>query len=263
MKDALDESLSFEVHEYKDGMMRPATVHVASEIPLTITANAIELGTLLCSPGNLKELTAGFLFASGFIHSRADLKSCSIDTVRWHAVCELSRTPDPEIVNKRLYTAGCGKGVLYASVSELSDRRPIESNLAVKAKQLVELSHWLHHASEVYRQSGGIHTAALSLEGSTPPVVMDDIGRHNAVDKVIGSGIINGVDFSRTLLIGSGRASTEVIHKARRAGIPFVISRSAPTHQSVMRARDQNITLIGYARGKSFIVYSCPERIIE
>jgi FdhD protein len=107
-----------------------------------------------------------------------------------------------------------------------------------------------------------VHTVALSEEGRDPDLIRDDVGRHNAADKVVGRALSLGVDLGRTAMITSGRISSEIVHKGRRAGVPVLISLGAPTHQAVLLARDMNLTLIGFARQSRFSIFSAPERII-
>ena len=236
---------------------------VPTEVPLTVVANDIEVATLLCTPTDLEPMAIGFLFSSGLIHSAQDVQTCRVDPMRWVVTCGLARTPDLELLEKRVYTTGCGKGVMYANVVELSGRRPIDSDVAVSREQIGELATALQGASSLYRRTRGVHTAALSVEGELPERWFDDVGRHNAVDKAIGDGLSRGKDFGRCALISSGRTSSEILQKARRAGIPVCISRSVPTHQSVLRARDMGVTLIGQARGSGFVVYSHHHRVAQ
>jgi len=234
---------------------------VATEVPFTIVANDVEVATMLCTPTHLNELVHGFLHSSGFIKSASEVHRCNIDTKRWMARVDIEHTPDTSIVDKRLLTPGCGKGVMYANATELSARLPIESKLSIASKQISDIAHWLQHVSPLYRSTGGIHAAALSIAGETPTDCIDDIGRHNAVDKVIGRGLIDAVDFSACIIVTSGRVSSEILHKSKRCGCPAIIARGAPTHQTVLRARDMGVTIIGFARGGEFRVYSREERI--
>ena len=151
---------------------------------------------------------------------------------------------------------------MFASAVELAGRHPIESGLTITAAGVHELAAWLQHCSALYRETGGIHSAALSAAGSIPQRHFDDIGRHNAVDKAIGAGLFSGSDFSRMVLICSGRTSSEILHKARRAAIPIIIARGAPTNQTILKAREMGITVVGFARGSAFTVFSHPERIV-
>jgi FdhD protein len=174
---------------------------------------------------------------------------------------ELREEPDVELFRKRLHTSGCGKGVMYASAVEVASRHPLKSELSVPAERILDLIDGLQGRSKLHKRTGGVHSAALSVAGAPPDVDLDDIGRHNAVDKVIGDALLRGLDLSRCVLVNSGRVSSDILHKAKRAGIPVVVSRGAPTHQSVLRAREMGVTLIGFARGRNFNIYSHPDRV--
>jgi len=150
---------------------------------------------------------------------------------------------------------------MYANLSEITARHRIQSELTFTSAQVADAAHWLQHASPLYPQTGGIHTAALLDAGGTPSMRMDDIGRHNAVDKVVGRALLENLDFSRHALITSGRVSSEILHKTVRAGIPIIIARSAPTHQTVLRARETGVTVVAFARGGAFTVFAGKERI--
>ena len=234
---------------------------IATEIPFTIQAGDTEIATLQCSPSHLEELVYGFLFTSGFIGDISEVSSCRVDRGRWTAYIEMDEVPDPQILSRRIYTSGCGKGVTYAHLNEAAARLPMTSTLTITRQTVNELAGWLQHTSELYRSTRGIHTAALSISGATPGIGIDDIGRHNAVDKVIGSGLITGVDFTQSILISSGRISSEILHKTKRCGIPIIIARGGPTHQTVLRARDMGTTVIGFARGGAFSIYAFADRI--
>ena len=107
-----------------------------------------------------------------------------------------------------------------------------------------------------------MHSVALSLEGALPDMLIDDIGRHNAVDKVIGYGLLHGLDFSRSILLSTGRTSSEILHKAKRAEIPIVLSRGAPTHQTILLSRDMGVTVAGFKRSGDIVVYSNGQRVL-
>jgi FdhD protein len=231
---------------------------VATEVPLTITANGVELATLQCTPTELEAMAVGFLFSSALIRKYSEIKSISVDSIRWVVECALERTPDIAQLGKRVYTSGCGKGVVYADVVELASRRRLVNSITLEGGRVSELARWLNRA----RDTRGVHTAGLSVAGADPLKAIDDIGRHNAVDKVIGQGLIDEVKLSECILINSGRTSSEILHKAQRAGIAICIARGSPTHQAVLRAVDGNVTLVGSAKGGKFTIYSHPERIL-
>lgn len=251
----------FEVLRVTADTSERRTQPVATEVPFTIIANGMELATLLCTPSDLEDFTSGFLFTSGFIRKAKEVLSYVLDPRRWVAHVELERPPDPEFTSKRLFTSGCGKGVMYANVVELSSRRPPLGAISLDHAQVRSAAKWLQTSSKLYRSTGGVHTAALSGGGGEPVVSMDDIGRHNAVDKVIGWALRSGQELARMVLITSGRVSSEILHKAARAGMAMIVARGAPTHQAVLRAKESGITVVGFARGNGFTVYSGFERV--
>ncbi len=255
-------SLEVDVVRRKNNIVEKTTGLVATEVPFTMVANDIEIATLLCSPIWLKELCYGFLYTSGFIKSAGGITSFSLDTEKWVAHMELKKMPEVSHMQKRLYTSGCGKGVIYSSMYELAFRKPIENTMTIHWEKIVSLAKWLQHSSELYKTAGGIHTAAVSINGEKPVEAMDDVGRHNAVDKVIGKNLIENRDFSNMIMVSSGRTSSEILQKVRSCEIAITLSRGAPTHQTVLRARDMGITVIGYARGGNFTLYSHENRIL-
>jgi len=150
---------------------------------------------------------------------------------------------------------------MYANLSELSSRRAGAAAGTLTRAAILAAAAWLQGASELYRATGGVHSAALMREGPDALVSRDDIGRHNAVDKVIGWGLRNGAAIGEGMLVTSGRVSSEILHKAVRGGIPAVVARGAPTHQTVLRARESGIIMVGFARGAHFTVYAHADRV--
>jgi FdhD protein len=254
-------SVEVEVVRYAQGHMERVNAAVATEVPLTIDVNGEEFATLMCSPSDLRPFTYGFLFTSGVIYHAAEVKKFVLDETRWRVQVETARNPDPLMLGKRVYTSGCGRGVMYTNILELSSRQPLVDDFSVLPEFLAACMKWLQDSSPLHRVTGGVHTAAFSIHGRTPEVAFDDIGRHNAVDKVIGHLLLERVDTSSLILICTGRISSEVIHKAKRAAIPILLSRAAPTHQTILLAREMGITVIGFARGDQFKVYSHERRV--
>ncbi len=257
----LDTLVGFDVMKFKQGTITEETVSVATEIPFTIVANGTEIATLMCTPSNLQELTVGFLFTSGFISGLKDIKSYRCDEQMWRADVKLEHDPDADLLEKRLYAAGCGRGVIYASATDFASSDPLENDLVIDGERIVEITKYLQTCSELYRATGGVHTAVLSTGGKVPHIMADDIGRHNAVDKVIGRGLMDNINFSEALIASTGRISSEILHKAKKSGIPIIVSRGAPTHQTILMAREMNVTIVGFARGGGYTIYTVPERV--
>ena len=245
-------SVEMGVVKLKNGKVIKTDDNVATEIPFTINVNETDIATILCSPINLKELAYGFIFTSGFIKSIEEIKAFSLDTIKWVVSLEIDKMPEPSLMEKRLYTSGCGKGILYSNIGEIAYRQPIENKMTINSSQVTSITKWFQHCSGLFKKTGAVHTAALSIKGNIPEIFFDDVGRHNAVDKVIGKALMNGIDFSEVILVSSGRTSSEILHKARACGIAINISRGAPTHQTVLRARDMGITVIGSVIGPIF-----------
>lgn len=254
-------SVDVDVVRVKRGVAAETEQAIAAEVPCTIVGNGVEVATLLCSPSDLKALAVGFLFSSGFINTLEDVQTATVDTTRWIVTCELSRTPTPDLMTRRMYTPGCGRGVVYSSLGESGVRQPLTSPERLTPAAIAGLARWLQQCSSLFRSTGGVHSAAISDRGALPSECLDDIARHCAVDKVIGRWLLEGRPFEGAVLICSGRISSEILHKARRARIAIIVSRGGPTHQAVLRARSLGITLIGFARGEDFTVYSHADRV--
>ena len=260
--DQLGGFTDFDVISVKNGTAAEARQSVATEVPCTIVVNDSEVATIMATPTHFKEFAVGYLYTSGMINEAHEVTGFSCDDKRWRLDVTTTREVDAALLGKRLYTSGCGRGVMYSNVMMLASRHPLDSQFHVTQESVSHCVKWLLSCSSLYKETRGVHTAALSMGGELPSFYRDDIGRHNAVDKVIGRSLMDGVDFSHSILISTGRISSEILHKVKRTGIPIVLSRGAPTHQTVLMARDMGVTVIGFARGGSFTVYSKSDRVI-
>jgi len=235
---------------------------VATEVPVTIMAGATEIATLMCTPEHLCDLARGFLHTSGLLVRPEDFLGCEVDPAVWAVRVTLACDVEPEQLSRRTFTSGCGKGVMFASALELAGSDPLPAGFTLPAGRVQELANWFRRYSDLHHATGGVHTVALSVEGEDPELIRDDVGRHNAADKVVGRALAQGVNLARTVMITSGRISSEIVHKGRRAGIPVLVSLGAPTHQAVLLAREMNLTLIGFARQNRFSIFSAADRIL-
>jgi len=155
-------------------------------------------------------------------------------------------------------TSGCGGGTTFVDLAAAG--QPVCSSRQISAAQVAALMRQLNERAEVHRVAGGVHTSALG-EGNELLMVVEDVGRHNTLDKILGRCLLLGLDTADHILLTTGRVSAEMLHKASRMGVPIVISRTSPTDLAVELARAWKITLIGYARGTSFNVYAGEWRI--
>jgi FdhD protein len=233
--------------------------HVVEEALVCISVNGQELATFMCSPFKLDELALGFLFNEHLIVSKDDVRSVHVSKGDscvdvWLHDLDFKR-PERAIV-----TAGCGGGVTFDDLSEKHE--PLASEVTAEPERLAKLMRQMHLGAKLYQQARGIHTAVLA-EGEQILVQVEDVGRHNCLDRLAGAALLQKVDTTDRVLMSSGRISSEMINKARRLQTPIVCSRTSPTALSVALANSWNITLVAYLRQNRMRIYSHPERIVS
>lgn len=253
---------------------------VAGEEPLELRlvsgAQTRTLAVTMRTPGNDFELAAGFVYGEGIVRHRdeiAGLTYCidpNIDAEQRYNIVnvELRGLTKPFDLARfeRHFTMNsscgvCGRAQLD-SLRELG-AAPIEDGIRLPAAVLYSLPERMREAQRIFAVTGGLHAAALFEERGEPIVVREDIGRHNAVDKLVGWALLNArVPLGHCALIVSGRASYEILQKAVMARVPIVASVSAPSSLAVDLAREFNVTLAGFVRGDRANVYAVPERIV-
>ncbi len=229
---------------------------VIKELPLTIILNHRELVTLLCSPSDLKYLAIGFLASEGLLKGKDDIKRITVDDRRGIVRVETveDKELDGELLFKRLITSGCGRGASFYSAADSASQK-VNSPMQISAHEVFDLAHKFQHSSQLYLTTHGVHSSAL-CDTKKILVFSEDIGRHNAIDKIIGECLLKDIPTQDRLIITSGRISSEVLHKVAKIDIPVLISKSVPTNLGVILANDLGITLIGFVRGKRMNVYT-------
>ena len=165
-----------------------------------------------------------------------------------------------ELLFKRLITSGCGRGVAFYSATDAVNQARVESQMKIQAHEVFALTKEFQHRSQVYRATGGVHSAAL-CDAKGILIFAEDIGRHNAIDKIFGKCLLEDIPTDGKVIISSGRVSSEILHKIAKRGIPIIISISAPTSLGVKVADNFGITLIGSVRGRKFDVYTNDWRV--
>ena len=241
---------------------RDAKALVIKELPLTIILNRRELMTLLCTPVDLKYLAIGFLFSEGWLKSKEELKKITVDDQRGVVRVETGEDKRANgLPDQQLITSGGGRRAFTHDAVNLQDKTKVNSQLSVPASRLLALAKRFQHKSHLFRATGGVHSAALYNERGIL-AFSEDIGRYNAIDKVLGKCILDCIPMAHHVIITSGRVSSEVVLKIARMNVPVLVSRSAPTDRSVKLAADSGITLIGFARGDKMNIYSGGWRIV-
>lgn len=261
-----DESAEFEICKQDGEIRRSVTDYVALEEPLQITVDGTPVAVVMRTPGNDRYLVLGFLLTEGLVSSLDDIVRMDCETKPNHVLVFLQDgvVLDHEKLSRNLFSASscgiCGK----ASIESIRQNYPpIDSDFQVKADVLVGLPEALKRAQVVFRSTGGLHAAALVTVGGEVLRLHEDVGRHNAIDKVVGWGVMERVDFSQMLLQVSGRVSFEVMQKALAVGMPMVSAVSAPTSLAVDFARESGQSLVGFLRPPKFNIYAGESRVVS
>jgi FdhD protein len=243
---------------YSPGSVQMVSGYVVEEVLACISVNGQELATFMCSPHDLEQLALGFLWNEGVISGLNDVKSTHVSKSRTCVDIWL-RDPAFKAPKRRIITAGCGGGITFDDLSERHE--PLTSGLEATPEQLAGLMREMHLGARLYQQARGIHTAAMS-DGDRVLMQVEDVGRHNCLDKLAGLALLEGVDTKDKVLLSSGRISSEMINKARRMQMPIVCSRTSPTGLSVGLADAWQMTIVAYLRQDRMRIYTHPQRII-
>jgi len=260
------------VVEWNGGEPRSLQDEVAVEEPIEIRVGGTAVSVTMRTPGDDFELAAGFLFTERILSGPDDIASIvygdgpdkrpSANVV--NVTLRAGKTVDLARLTRHFYAASscgvCGKASICA-VRVHGIRRPAE-DLRIGPTLLAGLPAVLRDRQTAFDRTGGLHAAALLDESGALLDVREDVGRHNAVDKVIGRALLDGrLPLSQQILFVSGRGAFEIVQKALVAGLPVVASVSAPSSLAVELAREYGLTLIGFIRGQRFVVYSGHERL--
>jgi len=240
---------------------------VAEETPLHIFINQTHYVTILCTPSQLKELAVGHLLSEGLLKSTDEIREVRLES---DGKCTVRLKPHVNVEKQiamaqpfaRLIVSACGS-TDYWPITKLMDRLNlpgISRGFQVEAKVLLESVKQLNKLAEVFRKTGGVHVAAIFSRKGRLTALAEDVGRHNAVDKVIGECALKSVDLNCFLAL-SGRLTGDIVLKAARMQIPIVVSMAAAINSGVEVAKRTGITLVGFARGNHMNAYTHAERI--
>jgi len=260
------------VVEWTDGHERQVLDDLAAEEPLEIRVGGQVVTITMRTPGDDFELAAGFLYAEGVVNRRDEIARISYGRAP-------DGSPSGNVVEVTLQREGsvnvgrferhvvawsgcgiCGRTSIAAVCAR--ETSPLNPFFRFEPARLIQLPAVLRSAQRIFRRTGGLHAAGLFDAGGTLRLMREDIGRHNAVDKVIGDSLLREqLSLGDRLLLVSGRGGFEIVQKALVAGVPILASVSAPSSLAVQLARDGGLTLIGFLRDQRFVVYSHPNRV--
>ncbi len=258
-----DSTKSFQIEKVSDKGRQEEETFIVAEKPVTLFLNEKEVVTLLATPKNLKELAVGFMLSEGWLREDKPIGKVEVDrqgNVRVRVNYRLALTE--KVFLRRTITSGCGRGMIFYNVLDSAGARKIHYRGRISASDIFGLMQELSRVSFLYRKSGSVHGAALA-EGQQILFFCEDIGRHNAVDKVLGAAFLKGIKPAGKILLTSGRVSSEILIKVMKRQVPFLCSYSGPTDLAVEMARQMGITLIGYVRGSRMRIYAHGERVMD
>ncbi len=241
----METARTFTVHRLSGGKFRltESTVVIEKELPLYV--NGEHLATASLVPFMEKEFVVGYLFGQGFIDTVQEI--AKIDIVEKGAIVQLVRSnQSPGRTTKTSYRIVSGGG--RAAYFESGVPSPIESPLTVTKKDIFRAMNALFENASLYRETEGVHSAALYDEKTNPLCIVEDIGRHNTLDKLIGYALLNDIDRAGTFLVSTGRMASEMVAKICRSGIPLVATKTAITDKALEMAEECGLTVIGFVR---------------
>jgi len=235
---------------------------VITETPLTIFINDKEIVTIQFTPPYQKELAAGYLYTERYISGKKDILGIEIDEKSGVVRVQTRNMTDPveDLRRTRFIKPDCTNPVSYSRVSDAVICQKVKSEFKIKAEKLLSLVKEFSTVSTLYKETGGVHSAVVCTENEIL-FLGEDIGRHNALDKVIGFCILQDISLKDKIILTSGRSSSSVCLKIVKAGVPVLVSRSAPTSESVRLCHELGVTLIGFARGRRMNIYTHPHRL--
>ena len=213
-----------------------ARERIIKETSLEILVNNEHVATAMITATMEKEFTAGYLFTQGIIGGAADIESINIKE-------------------------GFAEVTTRGNTKTGPKNKMVDSKLTVRKEDIFDCVRAILK-SEIFDETEAVHSAGLFRNGSEPVCIAEDLGRHNALDKVVGFGLLNGIDFGEMLAASTGRQPSEMIHKCINAGIPIIATKGVPTSKAVELAKRANISIAGLVRGDTMIIYSMQARII-
>lgn len=254
------------VTRYNNGFFSTGEDKVIKEVPVKLILNSFEFSTMTCSPYDLKEMAVGFLYSEGLVQQAGDIKSITVDEDNTTIRVETTREAITEDnLVKRLVTTSCSRGgpslYFFNSTKRVA---PVSTNINLKItpEEIFYLSDKVERISPLFKTTGGTHSSAICTNEKII-YSFEDVGRHNATDKVLGRCLLDNINMSDKIMVFSGRVASEILIKIAKMGIPLIAARSAPTELAVKLAKEFGITIVGFVRTEKFTIYTHAHRVVE
>jgi FdhD protein len=252
-----------EIDGIRRGLKKHANDVVAVELPVTVVLNESEVATLLCSPCDLEELAIGYLLSEGILSRESEIKSV-LHNPRSGVV--KVQVPERFVLldgyqGGRLVGSGCANALPLYRVADGLDLNTVSSEYRITADRVTELMGEFQKAGSTYILSHGTHSCAIHTSKAIS-YFAEDIGRHNALDKIVGRCFLDGVSTCESVVLTTGRVSSEIVFKVGKLGVPILVSRSVPTSLALEVAEKVGITIVGFARGSRMNGYCHGWRVV-
>lgn len=253
----MDATKKYIIQKYKNKELFEVEDTVVKEYALTIFLNDEQFITLLCTQKSLESLVIGFLYSEKIIKSLDCIESINIDEDKCQAHVKLKdiNSITEKLYGKRVITTGCGKGSIFYDALYSLKTSNLNSTVDINYENLLKTMKEFNIKSELFQETGGVHSVSI-IHKDKILYFEEDIGRHNALDKIIGRCIMNNVNIEDKIIMTSGRITSEIVLKCARLGIGCIISRSAATDLAINTSKELNIEVIGFAREDKLNIYN-------
>lgn len=246
----------------RDERGQPVEASVVVERPLTLFLNGQEIVTMMTIGDYPDYLAVGYLLNQNMLRPDDEIEGVEYDEELEVVVVRTARETDYEDkLKKKTHTSGCAQGTVFGDLMEKFEDIALPTDAVLKTSWLYALTRMINTSPSLYLEAGAIHGCVL-CEQDRPLIYMEDVGRHNAVDKIAGYMFLHGIGPGDKIFYTTGRLTSEMVIKTVQMGIPILISRSGFTAWGVDLARQANLTLIGRARGKRFLALAGEDRIV-
>lgn len=253
----------YTIRSFSPGGLAETRVESITEVPLSIRLNGRDVVTLMCAGQHPRHLALGFLKSDALVRDISDVEDVEVESAPDRIMVRVQVKHDPwkNHVLQRSITSGCGKGTNFDHNVETISKRRLESDMTVRATDILRLIKELHSRSCLYRETRGCHNAAL-CSATEMEAFREDIGRHNAIDMLVGRCFEKDESTADKMIVATGRVASEILLKIVRIGVPILVSTAVATGFSVDLARRTNLTLVGNVTEDSFWIYNDPGRIL-
>jgi len=244
-----------------DGVVKTKD-RVVREIPLTVLVNGKELAILQCTPDRLEYLAVGFLLSEGLIKKKTEIEGITLNEKGWYVRVEIADDDllGKDMTSKRVIGTGSSGGISFYRAADAKDCLPLKSGVLISKGKIFSMMKEFLGMSDLHSDTHGVHSAAMCSRERIE-IFAEDIGRHNAIDKIIGECFLKEISTEDRIILTTGRVSSEILIKVAKQRIPVIVARSVPTDMAVGLAERLNVTLIGSVRGSRMNIYTHGYRV--